>query len=155
MNLVRRNQKDLAWRPFNGFETLQNEIERLFDFPFSRWPRTTDLFEGGWGPAIDMYDEKDNLIVKADLPGFTKEEIEVTVEDGALILKGEKKHEEKSKDKGSIREERFYGSFYRAIALPVGVDADKVQAIYKNGVVELTLPKKEEAKPKKITVEIK
>ena len=81
MNLIRRNQRNLIWNPFREFETLQDEMDRLFDFSLSRWPGKTAAFlEGGWGPAIDVYDEKDNLIVKADLPGVSKEEIEVTVE---------------------------------------------------------------------------
>lgn len=158
MNLIRRNQNGspTLWDPFHMLETLQDDMNRLFDFSFSKWPeKSTGLLQGGWSPAIDIYDEKDELIVKADLPGLTKDDIEVTIEGNILTLKGEKKHEEKTKEKDYVREERFYGAFHRAIALPTSVDADKVKAAYKNGVLELTLPKKEEAKPKQINVEVK
>lgn len=156
MNLIRRNQKGLAWSPFRELETLQNEMERLFDFSLSKWSNgSRGIFGDGWGPAIDLYDEKDNLVVKADLPGLSKDEIEVTIEGDSLVLKGEKKHEEKSKEKDFIREERFYGAFHRSIPLPVSIDSEKITAAYKNGVLELTLPKKEEAKPKQIRVDVK
>lgn len=140
MALVRRN-------PFKELETLQDEMNRLFNFSFSS--------EGDWSPAIDIYDAKDHITVKADLPGMTKDDIEVTIQNNHLILKGEKKHEEKKEEKDFIREERFYGSFYRVLPLAGTVDPNNVKAAYKNGVLELTLPKKEEAKPKQISIEVK
>ena len=158
MNLTRRHRNgDLtSWDPFSMLETLQDEMNRLFGLSSSRWPeRSAGFLEGSWRPAIDVYDEKDNLIVKADIPGLTKDDIEVTVEGNILTVKGEKKHEDKIKEKDFVREERFYGAFHRAIALPTSVDSEKVKAAYKNGVLELTLPKKEEAKPKQISIEIK
>ena len=158
MNLIRRlrNGNLTSWDPFQMLETLQDEMNHPFDFPFSRWPERPSGFLGNsWHPAIDVYDEKDNLVVKADVPGLTKDDIEVTIEGNILTIKGEKKLEEKTKEKDFVREERFYGAFHRAIPLPTGVDADKIKASYKNGVLELTLPKKEEAKPKQISVEVK
>jgi HSP20 family protein len=111
--------------------------------------------EGSWTPAVDVYDSKDDILVKADLPGLKKEDIEVTVEDNRLILKGEKKNgyeEESGKD--FLKSERFYGSFYRALGLPVAVNAERVKAVYKDGVLELTLPKREEVKPKQIDIRV-
>lgn len=156
MTLMKRNRNQL-WKPLGELETLQQEMNRLFDFSIGRWPESSGDFldEGIWNPTIDILDAKDHLVVKADIPGITKDEIEVTVQDNNLILKGEKKHEEKSKDKNYIREERYYGSFYRSIPLPANVNSDQVKALYKNGVLELTLPKREDAKPKQINVEVK
>ncbi len=113
------------------------------------------IFSGQWMPAIDVYDSKDNFVVKADLPGLNKEEIEVSIEDDTLILKGEKKQESETKEQNFYRSERLYGSFFRAIALPATVDPSKVVAEYKDGVLKLTLPKKEDARPKQIKVDVK
>jgi len=156
MSLMRRNQMRPLWNPFAELENLQDEMNRLFDFSLSKWPeRDAGLLESAWRPAIDIYDGKDHLLVKADIPGLSKEEIEVSVHGNTLVLKGEKKKEEKVKDKDFVRSERFYGSFHRAITLPGGVDYDQVKATYANGVLELKLPKKEEAKPKQIQIDVK
>ena len=155
MMLIPWRPKELWWDRFNDLEKIQSEINRLFDF--NRWPnsaREQGLLEGVWSPTIDVYDGKEELLVKADIPGMEKEDIEVVVEDKALVIKGEKKLEQ-SDEKGRVRTERFYGTFYRSISLPSEVDASKVGANYKNGVLEITLPKKEEYKPKKIKIDIK
>lgn len=154
MQIVPWRKRD-AWQPFRELESLQSEMNKLFDLSLGRWPeRTTGLMEGAWSPAVDVYDSKDNIMVKADIPGIKKEDIDVSVHGDILTIKGEKKQETETKEKGFIKTERFYGSFNRAVALPVEVDASKVKASYKGGVLELVLPKKEEAKPKQIKVEI-
>jgi len=131
-------------------------MNRLFDFSLSRWPeKDTGLLEGAWSPAIDIYDNRDNILVKADIPGLSKNEIEVSVHNDTLVIRGEKKREEKIKEDEFVRTERFYGSFHRAVTLPSAVDADQVKAVYNNGVLELTLPKREEVKPKQIRVDVK
>lgn len=156
MSIMRRNQSQGWWNPVSELEKLQQDMGRLFDFSFSRWPeRDSGLLEGLWSPAIDIYDSKDHLMVKADIPGLSKDEIEVSVHGDTLTLKGEKKKEEEVKEKDFVRSERFYGAFHRAIKLPVAVDSDRVKASYKNGVLELTLPKKEDAKPKQIQIDVK
>lgn len=140
--------------PFYGFGDLQKEINQLFDWPLAKLSeRDFGLAESFWSPAIDVSDEKDHLVVKADLPGLTKDEINVSIDQNTLILKGEKKQERREEKKGYVRSERFYGSFYRAIPLPAAVDETKIKAVYQNGVLELTLPKTEEAQPKRITIE--
>jgi HSP20 family protein len=125
--------------------------QNLFD-PFA------DLFglqeEKTWAPAVDIYDNKNSLVIKADLPGMTQKDIDVSVEDDVLRIKGEKKKEHEEKKDNFYRLERSYGCFERSFALPSNVDATKVKASYKEGVLELTLPKKEEAKPKQIKVDI-
>ena len=104
---------------------------------------------------LDITDEKDQIKVKADLPGLKKEDIEINLENDILTIKGEKKEEKEIKEKDFIRSERYYGAFHRAFTLPASVDAAKVNAAYKEGVLEITLPKKEGAKPKQIKVDIK
>ena len=156
MAIIPWRPKEMWWDPFRDLEAIQNEMNRMFDSSLVRWgDRDTGLLEGAWSPAIDIYDSKDNVMVKADIPGMKKDEIDVSVHGDTLILKGEKKQEKETKEKDFVRTERFCGSFNRAIRLPSEVDAAKVNASYKNGVLELVLPKKEESKPKQLKIDIK
>jgi HSP20 family protein len=149
-----RSEKN-AWQPFREVESLQNEVNKLFDFSLGRWPvRSMGLMEGAWSPAVDVFESKDNIMVKADIPGMEKKDIDISVHGDTLAIKGEKKEEAESKEKDYVKTERFYGSFNRALTLPSEVDADKVKASYKDGVLEIILPKKEEAKPKQIKVDV-
>jgi len=156
MAIIPFRQRDLWWDPFRDLEVIQNEMNRLFDSSLMAWrDRGTGLLEGAWSPAVDIYDSKDNIMVKADIPGMKKEEIDVSVQDDTLVIKGEKKQEKEVKEKDFVRTERFYGTFNRSIRLPAEVDSTKVSATYKNGVLEIILPKKEEAKQKQLKIEIK
>lgn len=142
---------------FGGLSQLYRELDRMFD-PSSRWPvasRELDLLESAWSPAVDVMDEKDAIRVKAELPGLKKDEIDVAVQDNTLILKGERKQEFDEKKKNYHRVERFYGQFHRAISLPSPVEAGQVKASYKDGVLEVVLPKKAGGKPRQITVDVK
>ena len=121
--------------------------------PYRR--RDEGLFESEWSPLIDVYDSDNELMVKADIPGLKKEEIDVSIHDGILTIKGEKKMENEVREESCFRSERFYGSFNRCIELPLEVEWDKATATYKDGVLELKLPKKEEAKIRRITVDVK
>lgn len=150
-----QKRKEGNWGAFSELERLQDQMNKLFNFSLTRWPeKNSSFFETVWAPAIDIDDTKDAVIVKADLPGMKKEEIDVSVDGNTLLIKGERKHESEQKENGYVRTERAYGSFYRELTLPNFVDSSKLKATYKDGVLELTLPKKEEAKPKKINVEI-
>ena len=152
---IRRNH-DLTLTPFTDLETLQREMNRLFDFSLSRpGYDDTSLLGGQWAPLVDIYDSKDNLVVKADLPGLSKEDIQVAIQENILTISGEKKQELNVSENEYLRTERFYGSFHRAITLPTEVDRTKVQANFKDGVLELILPKKEEAKPQQIKIDVK
>lgn len=155
MNLVHGKQNYLSRRSPGDLFSIQRELRDLFDLSLSKWWKEPHegFMENAWSPSLDIYESKDNLLVKADLPGLKKEDIKVSVQAGTLIIEGEKKSEKENKDKGTLRTERTYGSFYRAIALPAAVDESKVKAVYKQGVLELTLPKTEEAKPKQIAIE--
>ncbi len=108
--------------------------------------------ERGWIPAIDVFEKDDKFVVKAELPGMKEEDIDVSVVGDTLTIKGEKEMETETKEEDYYQWERAYGSFYRAIPLPSTVDASKIEASYEDGVLEVTLPKAAEVKPKKITV---
>lgn len=134
---------------------LWDEWDRLFDFPTTLIPfRRLGTIET-MSPAVELYEEGDNLVLKAELPGLNKDEIEITMDDSVLTIKGEKKEETEKKGKEYYRMERVYGKFFRTIELPETIDSEKIKGTYKNGVLEVTLPKKEEAKPKEIKVEVK
>jgi HSP20 family protein len=105
-------------------------------------------------PSIDVYEDKDDIVVKAEVPGLDKNDIEVKISDSEVTLKGEKKKEEKIDEENYYRCERSYGAFLRSVDLPVGFHADKAKASFKNGILEVRLPKSEEAKAKEIKVKI-
>ena len=138
--------KDRDWfgRALGRLADLQDELDRLFESPLT-----------GWAPALDVHEDKDNFTVHMELPGLKREDIDVSLQEGALVISGERKAEEKSGRQREVhRQERFYGKFQRALTLPEPVAADKVKADYKDGVLTVTLPKTEEAKPKKIDVSV-
>ena len=136
---------------FQDLEDFQKEMNRLFE---SRWPAKANG-NSFWAPPVDIIDEKDHIRIRADLPGLKKEDIEVSADNGILTIKGEKKEEKETKEKDYVRSERYYGAFHRSFSLPTGVDAQKVNASYKDGVLEVALPKREDAKPKQVKVEVK
>ncbi|MBI2485698.1 MAG: Hsp20/alpha crystallin family protein [Deltaproteobacteria bacterium] len=142
--------------PWRDFGTLQDRINKMFDQTVrTLYPETEEELErGAWSPAVDIHENNDSFVVKADLPAVNKDDIQIDLKDNTLTLKGEKKFENKVSKDNYIRVERSYGTFVRSFTLPQNVDAEKIKATYKDGVLELTLPKKEEAKPKQIKVEV-
>ena len=154
MNIIKWQRPSLAaWPNFGRLSDLRDEIDRLFDSPLNQLTRTSQLLSD-WTPALDVYEEKDSFVVKAELPGMKKEEIEVAFHDGSLSISGERKSETQHEGAEVSRAERFFGRFQRTVTLPTAVAADKVKAAYKDGVLTVTLPKTEEAKPKQIDVSI-
>ena len=154
MNLLRWQRPELApWPGFNGVSTLRNEIDRLFEAPLTELARTSHLLSGS-APAVDIHEDKDNFVVKAELPGMKKEDIDVSLHDGSLSISGERKSEEKWEEAEVYRAERFFGRFQRTVALPAPVNASEIKAQYKDGILTVTLPKAEEAKPKQIDVQV-
>ena len=145
----------IRWRPrdfLSPFSDLQEEMNRLFDITAGRL-RGGDIIP--WSPSLDIYEEKDSLIVKADLPGLSEKDIDISIQGDTLTIRGERKQETETKEKDFYRCERIYGAFQRSVTLPYPVDQSKVKATYKHGVLEVRLPKAEEAKQKKIHVEVK
>lgn len=144
----------MDWTPFWQLSSLRDEIDRLFESPLGEWTRKSQSFLGGWLPSVDLYEEKDNVIVRAELPGMKKEEIGLSLHEGVLTISGERKLEENQLGSEVHRSERLLGRFQRSISLPSPVQPDKVSAEYKDGLLTVTLPKTEEVKPKQIKVDI-
>ena len=138
--------------PMQGFSSLQEEMNRLFDQFF----RSGGAEAGGgfrpWAPAVDIYETEDAVVLTAELPGVSKEDVSIEIHNNTLLLRGERKHEAEVKEDQYHRVERAYGTFQRAFVLPTLVDQEHVQATYKDGVLELRLPKSEAAKPKRIAI---
>ncbi|MEI9960145.1 MAG: Hsp20/alpha crystallin family protein [Limisphaerales bacterium] len=143
MKLVQYQRPGIFGLGFGRLSNLQDELDRLFESPLP-----------AWSPALDVYEDKDSFVIRAELPGLKREDIEVSLQDGALVISGERKSEKVEEGTEVHRQERFYGKFQRALTLPEPVAADKVKADYKDGVLTVTLPKTEEAKPKKIDVSV-
>jgi HSP20 family protein len=149
MKLSRTNKPDV-WSGFDDqLSVLRDEINRMFETPGNGFGRSSGFF-GGWTPTVDLYEDKDHLIVKAEMPGMKKEEIELSLHQGSLTISGERKFEHG--DANASRSERFFGRFQRSIALPKEVDAGKVNASYKDGILTVRLAKTEESKPRQIEV---
>jgi HSP20 family protein len=146
------NKSIARWEPFKELVSLRGDFDRFFESFFGGLPVVQ---EDLWAPVVDIVENNGNIEVKAELPGMSKEDIKVTVKDNILSLSGERKQEKETKEKTYHRIERFYGSFCRNIPLPESVEADKVKASYKDGVLNIILPKPASAKPKKIDVEVK
>jgi HSP20 family protein len=153
MTLMKWTRPEVTgWMPFWHLNNLRDEIDRLFESPVAECNRSAQQFMGGWGPAVDLYEDKDNLTVRAELPGMKKEDIDISLHEGVLTLSGERKAESQPQESEVYRAERFVGRFQRSLTLPRPVTADKVSAAYTDGVLTVTLPKTEESKPKQIAV---
>jgi len=139
------------WDPYRDILTLQDRLNRTLFEPYSRVASPESV--SGWFPLVDIHDDADRVILRAEVPGIAQEDIEVQVESGTLTIRGEKKQEKETDTDGTHRVERFYGSFSRSFVLPATVDAERVSATCKNGVLELMIPKAEAAKPRKIKVQ--
>ncbi|MGN6554481.1 MAG: Hsp20/alpha crystallin family protein [Verrucomicrobiota bacterium] len=137
--------------PLDELNRIRSEINRLFENPFSVFAPSTSFF-AGWQPTVDIYEDHEKATVRAELPGMKKEDINVALEGSTLTISGERKLEEEERQGDSYRAERFFGRFQRSITLPHLVDANKMRATYKDGVLEVICPKSEEAKPKQIQV---
>ena len=141
MKLMQYQNPAFTWPPFGRLTSLQDELNRLFESPMT-----------GWAPPLDVHEDKDNFSIHVELPGMKREDIDVTLQDGALVISGERQEEKVQEGTEVHRQERFYGKFTRALTLPVEVASEKVKAQFKDGILTVTLPKAEEAKPKSIAV---
>ena len=143
-----------VWSPFRHLSVLRDEIDRLFESPLEELTRSSQQFLSGWLPTLDLYEDRDRLVLKAEIPGMRKEDIEISLHGEVLTLSGERKEDDAFDKAETYRAERFLGKFQRTITLPMTVDPSKVQASYKDGILTVTLPKAEEAKPKQIEVKV-
>ena len=146
MNLVK-------WSPWREMPTLQNRFNRLFDDSFFRVGQMDDdAGMGLWNPAVDLYEKDDHFMIKAELPGVDKKDIKIDLQDRLLTLSGERTFDNEVEEENYYRRERSYGKFQRAFTLPADVDSDKIKAEFKDGVLQIEVPKPEEKKAKQVTV---
>lgn len=141
----------VRWDPFRDMAQISDRLNRMFADESLRTFR--DDAYGAWIPPVDILEKGENLIIRAELPGVQKDEIDVRIENGILSLRGERKRESEGEEDGAYRLERVYGSFSRSFALPTTVDSSRVAATFKEGVLEISIPKSEEAKPKRVKIE--
>lgn len=146
----------VRWRPAQELFRLHDDLDRMCDSFIGKLPRfwSEDYREGRWTPRVDISESKDDIIVKAEIPGMTKDQIKVSLQDNILTIRGEKKQEQEEKEASFHRVERSYGAFVRSFSLPTLVRSDQIKASYKDGILKITLPKVEEVKPKEIPVQI-
>jgi len=146
MNLVK-------WNPWREMSAMPDRLDRLFDDPFFRLGRMAeDSGLGMWNPAVDLYEKDDYVMIKAELPGVDKNDINIDLKDRLLTLSGERTHEKETNEENYYRRERSYGKFQRTFTLPADVDSDQIKAEFKDGVLQIEIPKPEEKKAKKVTI---
>lgn len=147
MSLVR-------WNPARELAKVQDDFNRLAGAFFRDDAMETSFARGAWEPVVDISETDDNYVVTAELPGLSKDDVKISYEDGILSLRGEKKHEKEEKRKNYHRVERSFGAFERSFRVPSRVLVDKIDAKFKDGILHLTMPKAEEARPKEIPIKI-
>ena len=145
----------VKYNPLQELRSMQDQMNRLLNLSWNHEIPSEDIMEGLWQPAVDIYETADSIIIKAELPDVDQKDIEVRIEDSTLILKGERKHQDEVKKENYYRIERYFGTFQRSFSLPTTVNQEKVEANCERGVLTITLPKKEETKPKQINIQVK
>lgn len=154
MKLMRYNRPEFwGLSPFDQLNSLREEINRVFDAPFGALLRPGEFFNT-WAPALDLHEDKNNLIATLELPGMKKEDLQISVHEGVLSIAGERKRECEQGEGNEYRSERYYGRFHRTVSLPKPVKVDAIKAAYRDGLLTVTMPKTEEAKPKQIEVSV-
>jgi HSP20 family protein len=141
----------VRWDPVRELDTLQTDMNRLFD-RFFGVPAGNGTAARRWIPAMDLTETDDSLLLRADLPGVSEDDVEIEVKDGVLTISGERKNEHEEKGEGFHRVERSFGRFSRALNLPDGIDAEQVEAKFDNGVLEVRVPKPEETQPTRVQI---
>lgn len=144
MNLV-------TYDPFRELRSLQQDVNRLFSSSFDR-SEGSGMMSGAWNPSVDIFENKDSIVLEAELPGLSPENVNISIENNVLTLHGERKFEKKNEGDNFHRVERSYGSFTRSFTLPPTVSSENVDAVFENGMLRLTLAKREEAKPRRIEI---
>ena len=153
MAIVRFRPFSQAVDSFRDFGEIQTEVNRLFDSFLGR-PSQVGAMERVWAPAVDMHETKDELVVTVELPGLNEKDIQLSITGDVMTVRGERHWNQEVKQESCYRSERWYGKFERSLPLPVPVQADKVKASYRDGVLSIRLPKVEEIKPKEIKIDV-
>ena len=143
----------VRWRPMRDLFHIQDDLNRFVNDFFENEP-SRGHNNGVWSPAVDISETENSIQVTAEVPGMNKDDIKISIHNNVLVLKGEKKKEKEEKEENYHRIERAYGSFMRSFSLPTSIDANKVKASYKDGILTIELSKKEEAKPKEISINV-
>jgi HSP20 family protein len=142
----------IKYDPFREMRSLQDEVNRLFTSSFSRGNGESDLMRGAWSPQVDIFENKNEIVLEAELAGMKPEDVEISIENNVLTIHGERKFEKNDESDNFHRVERSYGSFTRSFTLPPTVRSENANAEFENGVLRLTLAKREEAKPRRIEI---
>lgn len=145
----------VKWEPLRDLLSIQDRMNRLFEQTLSRSRAEEGITASTWAPAVDIYETPETIVMKAELPGLSRDDIEIQIRDNTLTLKGNRRFARDVQQENSLRIERAYGAFHRSFTLPATIQQDKIRAVFRDGVLELTLPKAEEAKPKKIAIEVR
>ena len=145
----------VKWDPFRDLISIQDRMNRLFEQTLSRSRGEEGAVAATWTPAVDIYETPDTIVIKADLPGVVREDIEIQIDDNTLTLKGERRFSKDVQEESYLRIERTYGSFHRCFTLPATIQQEKIRAVCRDGVLELTLPKAEGSKPRRIAIEVR
>lgn len=144
----------IRWDPFDDLASLRESMDKLFEEFVTRRPATRGTTIAVWQPAVEVFDTANDVVVRVELPGIDPKTVDITVSDDTLTIKGEHRVEQENKGRNYYRRELRYGAFLRSLALPAGVQGDQAKAAYKNGILEITVPKSERAKPKSVKVEV-
>lgn len=144
----------VRWQPYGAVASLQDSINRLFNDAFPRSSTDDEVALSAWKPVVDIYDQADSIVIHAELPGVTKDNVSIEVKENILTLKGERIEIKEVNEDKYFRKERSFGSFYRAFTLPSAINPDNIKATFKDGVLEIVIPKPEEQKPKHVQIMI-
>lgn len=145
----------VKWDPFRDLISIQDRMNKLFEQTISRSRADEGITATTWTPSVDIYETPETIVMKAELPGLGREDIDIQIRDNTLTLRGERRFAKDVHEENYLRIERAYGSFQRSFTLPTTIQQDKIRAVFKDGVLELTLPKAEGSKPKKIAIEVR
>ena len=142
--------------PFRDLVSIQDRMNKLFEQTLSRSSRSDEAAAATtWTPPVDIYETPETIVIKAELPGVAREDVDIQIQDNALVLRGERRFAKEVKEESYLRIERAYGPFHRSFTLPATVQQDKVRAVLRDGVLELELPKADSAKSKRITIDVR
>jgi len=142
----------IRWDPYRDLVTLRDRMNRLFEDVSGPRSEEKDVLGSSWAPSVDIYENENEVVLAAEIPGVDEKDVEIKVEDNNLTLRGERKFEKETKEENYHRIERSYGSFFRSFALPSYIDQDRIEAEHENGVLKIRMPKRSELKPRKVKI---
>jgi HSP20 family protein len=142
----------IKWDPYRDIVTLRDRMNRLFEDMSGPRSEEKDILAGSWAPSVDIYENENEVVLAAEIPGVDEKDVEIKIEDDNLILRGERRFEKETREENYHRIERSYGSFFRSFSLPGYIDQDRIEAVHENGVLKIRMPKRTELKPRKVKI---